>query len=1187
MIFLNSLFISAKSQTLFIDQRVQDATQTYASHVSHILINARKLTDVVYSLSTENEEEQTRMMAIKALLKANPDVRSVAIVDNMQAKVLYLKNGQVEIWRGSVQRVLPGLNKWLKDWMASGDGDSLNPQANMARTLKAKGIAYARRLPGEERAVVAFVPQSRLSRGHFNSLKGLFYLTANKGEPHFVPLNPLALPDQNNTFINHAGLKDAWRQLATGDQYVLEMATQGQQLWALARQPIVDQHWSLLGVVSMDNLVVPERTLLWWEVFIMVTSLGLVAWVIWIVSGFIARPVRILDKAMERVSKGNFDTRIDIRSKDEFGRLAQRFSFMTEQLVLRENAERKARLTSFDRIADAMTGHYFYFSHDCDGQVNYVSPSVQNVLGMDMESFSRHFSHYYTQAPANSLGKEITRQLMKGRQSGIYEVEMYGGDGRIHLIEVVKVPVYDHAGKVVGIEGMARDVTKRVSDTARFRGLLESAPDAMVITNEQGVITMVNARTEALFGYMRTSLIGEVVTCLFPDREKDHFPLSVIREGKWSQMRIRSGFEMKALERSGKTLPIELTLSPIDTPEGRLISLSMRDISDRHAAEAALRSSEERYRRMIEGLQQEYIFYTRRLDGSYIYITDSVERILGYSPEDYMANHVRYYHRDEDREWAQEVREQVAMGKSQPPYELEIVRADGSVCVVEVLDTPAFNDRGQVTAIEGLVRDRTAERAAGRALSEARDVAEAANQAKSLFLSNMSHELRTPLNGVLGYAQLLLGDSNVNKEQQERLISIQACGQHLLTLINDILDLTKIEAGEIELHTKAVNMPVLLDSVEQILYQRAESKGLSLGISIKQNVPHCIYTDETKMRQILINLVGNAIKFTNKGHVELTVSMMDGQVICDVADTGIGIAEQHLTQIFDPFRQGDGSYQEGGTGLGLPISRRLVDAMGGRMWVKSTKGKGSCFSFSIPLEHATDDCQCLPVMKKDIGNDGTLSPDQNVRVLVVDDTTTNRDILVQILERAGFIVEEASGGREAVRLAKQHDFDLVLMDLRMPEMSGFRATRYMKILLGVTCPPVIAISAGIYTALLDDIKRWGFAEFISKPFRTQELFRVIRRNLNVEWQHSESARDPGELAGDRSLPELPAVQARQIWNSMKDSVDLGDVEAVREVALAMNREDAALAEWAVRIEEYCDDLALDRLENMMTVLVGN
>ena len=436
-----------------------------------------------------------------------------------------------------------------------------------------------------------------------------------------------------------------------------------------------------------------------------------------------------------------------------------------------------------------------------------------------------------------------------------------------------------------------------------------------------------------------------------------------------------------------------------------------------------------------------------------------------------------------------------------------------------------------------------------------------------------------------GYVQLLLSGPDVSSQQYDQLLSIEACGQHLLTLINDILDLTKIDAGEMELSHEPVNVVMLVESVEQVLYQRAESRGLDFELIIQDDVPATVMGDETRLRQILINLVGNAVKFTDERRVGLNVHVNDENLVITVEDTGMGIPEEELKTIFDPFRQGRHSL--GGTGLGLSISRRLATAMKGTLEVESTEGQGSLFTFTMPMEIVEGGSR-ETALSGMITSSCRLQSGQDIHVLVVDDTATNRDILEHMLVQSGFRVTTAASGRQAVELISSDTFDLVLMDLRMQGMSGFRTTRMISARLKDLCPPVIALSAGVYPSLPQAIARWGFADFLGKPFRSQDLFRVIRRHLNLAWDDSEAENcEDCEGTKENSLLGLPAKQAAQLHSALAEALELGDLDAIREVANGfMGEKDEPLPLWATRILECCDALAMEELERIVTELAS-
>lgn len=462
--------------------------------------------------------------------------------------------------------------------------------------------------------------------------------------------------------------------------------------------------------------------------------------------------------------------------------------------------------------------------------------------------------------------------------------------------------------------------------------------------------------------------------------------------------------------------------------------------------------------------------------------------------------------------------------------------------------------------LESRVRERTAElEAANRqleaqiaenhknelALRHASEEAQQANRAKSEFLSNMSHELRTPLNGVLGYAQLLQREPNMNQRQLDNLSAIESCGHHLLTLINDVLDISKIEAGRMEVDLGPTNLEKLFKGIHDIVAQRAEAKNLELRMEIDPGLPRAIRTDGTKLRQVLLNLLGNAVKFTAQGSITLRAHEgSDGHLHMAVADTGMGIPNDKLESIFDAFRQAEGGVTHGGTGLGLAINQRLIALLEGRsITVESELGKGSEFRFSIPLE-VLDESELDDEADSLMGANQALklAADQQIKVLVVDDRLENRDILHRLLEDAGFEVEEATEGGEALRKLKATGHDLVLMDIRMPGMSGTEAMRHIRDDSDYPPTKVIAVTASVFPHLREQIGRAGFDDFIGKPIRVGELFHKIRQHLGIEYQDAEAepetaAEPTAEHETGHWSPEL----AKSVAARITEAAELGDM----------------------------------------------
>ncbi|MEM8952896.1 MAG: ATP-binding protein [Verrucomicrobiota bacterium] len=386
-------------------------------------------------------------------------------------------------------------------------------------------------------------------------------------------------------------------------------------------------------------------------------------------------------------------------------------------------------------------------------------------------------------------------------------------------------------------------------------------------------------------------------------------------------------------------------------------------------------------------------------------------------------------------------------------------------------------------------------------LADAQKTADAASKAKSDFLSNMSHELRTPLNGVLGYVQVLQRDQSLGPRQKESLEAINNCGAHLLNLINNILDLSKIEAGKLELAPKPTDLNQLIQGVRDIVKPRAESKGLHFRIKSSPEVPRGVVTDPIKLRQVLINLLGNSIKFTTAGSITLTVFRHDQESLrFDVEDTGMGISAAELSHIFEPFKQADGGENEGGTGLGLSISRRIAEALGGSLSASSEVGEGSCFSLTLPLEEAENfKGSDFTIATPESHASFCLPPGEKRSVLIADDRETNRDILNQILADAGFDTVVTTDGDEALEAIRKRPFDVFLCDIRMPRMDGLQVIKQIRQDNQLKHTIVLAVTADVFPEFRERALAAGFDDLIMKPLRVSELAQKLSKFLKVEF----------------------------------------------------------------------------------------
>ena len=577
----------------------------------------------------------------------------------------------------------------------------------------------------------------------------------------------------------------------------------------------------------------------------------------------------------------------------------------------------------------------------------------------------------------------------------------------------------------------------------------------------------------------------------------------------------------------------------------------VRNIRLRDRREAALRRSEGQYR-LLADFSTDVIIQLGP-DCRCRYVSPASERLFGFRPEDMLNGHPRESTYSGDWPALEAVIAEIFRSGHAPPVLYRSRRKDGSYVWVETQGRKLDGDRGFIVAIRDATSRKNAEdllqgsntrlssantelERLARHLARARDEAERASRAKSRFLAGMSHELRTPLNGILGYAQLLRLEGDLNGVQSARVDAMLGAGQHLLQMINCVLDLSQVESEELDLRAAEIDLHSTATACLDLVRPTAVMKSLTLGLVLAPDVSRCIMADPMRLRQILLNLLGNAVKFTACGLVELRLDQTaDGTALrIEVADTGPGIPADRRARLFQEFErlgvEAAGAVE--GAGLGLALSARFAAVMGGRLGHEDNPGGGSVFWLELPMTASA----AKPVSAILIDPPDALpAPMRPLRVFVVDDVAMNRDIAGSFLRAAGHEVACAEGGAEAVEMAAASDFDVILMDVRMPEVDGLEATRRIRALAGPRGRvPVVALTAQSFTEQIAECRKAGMDAHLSKPFAQDALLDAVARAVEdraaqgkantmprVEVLPAETARDEGAGPASRPVAVLP------------------------------------------------------------------
>jgi PAS domain S-box-containing protein len=643
------------------------------------------------------------------------------------------------------------------------------------------------------------------------------------------------------------------------------------------------------------------------------------------------------------------------------------------------------------------------------------------------------------------------------------------------------------------------------------RCLFREANDALLLFDPRNHrVVDVNPTALRLTGFERQRILELRVWDLFSSDELDGVERLVLAYRQTGLFHSREGYYLR--RENGPAIPVNISVSRIHTRPDPLGLVVARDISERVRDAAALRESEERYRTLVESAG--VLIWTLTPDGTIVSLNPAFETILGWSRDDWVGRPFAVLVHPDDVARAEDLFGRAARGESLPPFELRLRARDGAFRIAEFLTTRPLRTRGRLDVMS-IARDVTEIRRAeetiaqAESLRRAKEAAEVASRTKSQFLANVSHELRTPMTAILGFTDILLGTETDADQRRRHLLAIRQNGEFLLDLITDLLDLTKVEVDKLRIESAPCDPARIVDEVVAALRPRAESRGLAVEVAYTSPIPLTVATDATRLRQILINLVSNAIKFTERGEVRLRIGVTEtgSELRFDVSDTGIGLSAEEQARLFEAFYRARSVAARGpsGSGLGLVISKRLAEALGGRLEFQSEPRRGSIFSLVLPIGSGPADQRRMPVPGDVAATTETRPIPADVpavlgtRILLAEDNEASRQVIGLFLEKAGAELVIASNGQEAIDQAiaardAGQPFDLILMDMQMPVLDGYEATRTLRA-LGFH-QPILALTAYAGDEDRQECLRFGCDDHLSKPIDSSRMLESIAHHLS-------------------------------------------------------------------------------------------
>ncbi|MEG4245463.1 PAS domain S-box protein [Microcoleus sp. MON2_D6] len=848
---------------------------------------------------------------------------------------------------------------------------------------------------------------------------------------------------------------------------------------------------------------------------------------------------------------------------------------------------------------------------DWVGKVVEASPSFAQMLGYTLEE-TLNLSVFDWDAEWTK--EELQLMLQREEVIPLFETRHRRPDGSVYDVEISwnRVELQDEMMNFC----ICRDISDRKRNEAerqqaeqalresetRFQAFMNHSPALAWITDENGVMLYASQTYLNTLELPSEDVIGKSIFELYPAAFAQQYLDNIQTVVETNELIETIEMASRRDGTLGEFLVYKFLIP--DLPGQMLVGGVAIDVTRQHQAETALQLSEERLMLALEASGDG--LWDWKIATGEVYINSYYQEMLGYKPGELVMD-VKVWEQmihPDDKCWVFETLNSNLQDSSlKYAFDYRVRCKSGEwKWIANYGKIVAYDEEGKPLRMIGTHKDISDRKQKELALLHAMEAAEAANLAKSTFLANMSHELRTPLNVILGFAQVMTHDISLTPNQKQDLQTIRRSGDHLLSLINDVLDLSKIESGHCTVEQSGLDLIALLHSLRNMLAERASSKGLDFCFEIAPEVPQFMIVDAQKLRQVLLNLLSNAIKFTERGSITLQVSIeADGtgaltttrQILqCVVADTGVGIASVELDTIFDAFVQAQaGKRSIAGTGLGLTISRKLLELMGGKISVSSTLGEGSTFTFTLPVSPISG-VNVTPEENNRLVI-GLAPSERDRRILVVDDQAENRLLMVRLLTQLGLEVKEATNGQQAVQIWQQWQPDLTWMDIRMPVLDGYEATKQIRAMEDGQNSIIIALTAQASQSDRALALAAGCNDYISKPFREQTLFLKMAQYLGLEYVYEEEDTEKGERRTDCFPSDLCSV-ASSVSNSLdpmllatlpkewvvelEDAALCGDDFAIVELVAELSSD---LAQFGTHLTELAHQYQFEKILNLI------